>query len=942
MRGPVHFDRLTRGIHATDASHYQVMPACVVVPRDADDAVAAIRIAGRHELPVTARGGGTSLSGQTMWAGMVLDVSKGLDEVLEVDVDERWARVGPGVVRDRLNVELRDTGLHFAPDPATANRATIGGMIGNNTSGMRSVIYGKTIDHVIEVRIALADGTVLDLAPCSRAAFSEAGRRPGREGEIFRGVEQVVAAHRDEIDRRFPKVMRRVSGYNLDAFGREGPWNLAHLVVGSEGTLGVVLEAKIRLTPPPAATALCVAHFDDVITALEPVETILEHDPSAIELLDDRILDEARRNLATAGSVDFLVGRPSAVLIIEAHGADSNEAGDRARRLAADLERRGIGSACPVVADATGQAAVWNVRRLGLGLISNVRGPTKGQAFVEDACVPVGSQAEYARALQSICGRHGVPLAIYGHASVGVLHARPMLDLHQPQDVEKMKAIADEAFDLVVRCGGCISGEHGDGLVRGGYLERFFGTDLFAAFGSIKRLFDPKGLMNPGKVVDVPPMTENLRYGPDYRVEPITSKFHYRDQGGFALAIEQCNGVGACRKVGSGTMCPSYMATRDEAHSTRGRANALRLAISGQLGPDALTGDALHEVLDLCLSCKACKSECPNNVDMARLKSEFLDGHHRRHGVPWSTRLVGAMPAMAARLAGPAAPAFNWLQRRGLARRLLAAWAGIDRRRTLPEYARRPFSRWSRRHAPRRGGPRIVLFVDTYMNCFEPQVGIAAVELLDSCGYEVVISAPGCCQRPRLSKGLLDPARRHGAATLRALARRDAELPIVVCEPSCASSLADDLPDLVADEALGASVAGRIRMIDVFLADEIAAGRLEVSWHSPHDRIVLHGHCHQRALFGTAAMKSILARVDGLEVEEVDSGCCGMAGSFGYEHYDLSMRIGAERLFDAVRQRPEGAVVVASGTSCRHQIADACGVRARHWVETVRARFNSV
>jgi FAD/FMN-containing dehydrogenase/Fe-S oxidoreductase len=952
IRGEVAFDRVSRGLYATDASHYQIMPACVVIPRDAEDAVEATRIAGEFRVPITPRGGGTSLSGQTTWSGMVLDCSKYMDRVLEINLSERWVRVQPGVVPDRLNAQLAPCGLHFAPDPATGNRANVGGMIGNNSAGTRSIVYGRTIDHVISCKVVLSDATVKDLQPLGGAEWRQVEEGGGRAAEIYRGVREIIERNRDEIARRFPKVMRRVSGYNLDAFlppeegGQSDQWNLSNLIVGSEGTLALLLEAKLNLMPLPGASALCVAHFQDVIDALKSVEGILKHRPSAVELLDHVVITEARRNPATAAMAGFLDGTAAAVLIIEVLDDSRERAAERIDRLVSDLQSRHVGYAWTTMTDAAGQRRVWEVRKLGLGLISNLKGSRKGQEFIEDACVPVGLLADYIAEVLEVCAHHGVPVTLYAHASVGLLHVRPMLDMHDPQDVRRMKSIAERVFALVVKYGGAWSGEHGDGLVRGEFIPRFFGPQIYDAFRAVKRLFDPLGLMNPGKIVDPPPMTENLRFGPQYRPRPLRTTFHYRDQGSFALAVEQCTGVGACRKLSSGTMCPSFMATRDEEHTTRGRANALRLAMSGQLGEMGLTGNRLQQVLELCLGCKACKAECPTAVDMARLKSEVLQLRHDHHGTLLSHRLLGTLPSAARLAAGPAAHLVNWLQDRRLVRWLMEKSIGIDRRRPLPPLATEPFVRWFRPRRRQReagrsdlsaGGRRVVVFNDTFTNCYEPHIGRAAVELLESCGY-VVELATACCQRPAISQGLLRLAKRAGTRTMRALDEfASRAIPILVLEPSCASALVDDLPDLIDDAKLGARVAQHVKMIDVFLHEETAAGRLECEFHSPWQKLLIHGHCHQKALFGTGSMKALLQTIPALSVREIDAGCCGMAGAFGYQHYDLSRTIGEDRLFPAVRAREPDAQVISCGVSSRHQLRDSLGVEAKHWVEAVRA-----
>ena len=969
VRGEVYFDLTTRGLYATDASHYQITPMCVVVPADQDDVIAAVRVAGEHGVPVTPRGGGTSLSGQTHGPGMVLDVSKSLAGLIELNVEERWARVEPGMVRDTLNDLLKPHGLHFAPDPATGNRATIGGMIGNNSSGTRSIRYGKTGDNVLEMKVVLSDGAVLHLGPKTREQWSDVASQRGRAGEIYRGVGEIVRANREEIAARFPKVMRRVSGYALDAFldeprpGRPDAkptdtWNLSNLIVGSEGTLATVLEVKINLDPLPKATALCVVHFNDLIESLRAVAAMLEHRPSTVELLDDVILDESLRNLATRRIADFIDGVPKAVQIVEFDGETQEEADARAHAMADDLKSRGFGYAWPVRTDPVGQANVWNVRKLGFGLISNVKGPKKGQEFVEDACVPIEVMPQYVERVLAECHQRQVPVSCYAHSSVGVIHIRPMLDLHLESERQKMREIAEAAFGFVMEYGGAWAGEHGDGLVRGEFIRRYFGEQIYDAFRQVKALFDPQNLMNPNKIIDPPPMTENFRYGqPGYneRIAEVQSNYHYRDQGGFALAVEQCNGVGACRKIGSGTMCPSYMATKDEEASTRGRANALRLAMSGQLGPDGMTSERVHEVLDLCLQCKACKAECPNAVDMSRMKSDFLQRHHDAHGTPLGSRLMGESPRAARLVAGPLAPIVNWLQSRSISRWAMEKMAGVDRRRVAPRYANKSMtkllsSRRRKQQATEPKGRRVVLFNDTYSNYYEPHIGVAAVELLEGCGYEVIIANAGCCQRPRMSKGLVRAAKRDGEQTLRNLdeyAKQD--LPILCLEPSCASAIGDDLPDLIEDEQLGQRVGSQVKLIDVFLAEEMAAGRLQdVRLSSPTENVLVHGHCHQKALHGTDGMKQVMQHVPGLAVTEVDSGCCGMAGSFGYEHYDVSMKIGEQRLFPAVRAtvgsetngnaaNGSATAICANGFSCRHQIFDACGVMPKHWVELVRA-----
>lgn len=947
VRGEVLCDEVSRGIYATDASNYQIVPVAVVVPRDADDVRQAVAVAERHGVPILARGGGTSLAGQTVGAAVVIDMSKHLNEVLELDVQGRTVRVEPGLVRDELNATLAPHGLHFAPDPATGSRANVGGMIGNNSSGTKSILFGKTIDHVEALKVLLADGTELEFQRLDAAQLEAATRGDDREAEIHRGLRRIVNDNRDEIASRYPDVMRRVGGYALDELHDDGRWNPAKIMVGSEGTLGVVLEATLRLEPLPRHTSVCVVHFAALLDAIRAVEHILPFRPSAVEILDRTVLELARKNRAAAQLGDFLQADPEAILIVEFCGDSDEDVAARPRRMAQRLAHLGLGYAFPILLEPDDQARVWEVRKNGLGLMLGMKGDRKPLPFIEDAAIPIPLLPQYITEVLALCRELDTEVALYAHASVGVIHVRPVLDLRRNDDIERMKQIAERTFQLVVRYGGSWSGEHGDGLVRSPFNERFFGPSLYRAFTEVKALFDPRNLMNPGKITAAAPMDENLRFGASYSLPTMDTVYRYREDGSFAAAVEMCSGVGQCRKTLGGTMCPSYIATRDEQHSTRGRANALRLAMSGQLGAAGLTSGRLQEVLELCISCKACKTECPSNVDMAKLKSEVLQQVYDQQGTAWRDRLVRDSAATARQLAGRWAPLVNAVQGTPMFRRALESMVGIDRRRVLPPYATETLRTYGkRRKEPARpAGRRVALFADTYLDCHEPQIGRAAIELLESCGYTVVLADAGCCQRPRISHGFLRDARRDGETTLRQLDEllRDG-IPVVVCEPSCASALTDDLPDLIGDRELGERVAAGVTMIDVFLDREIAAGRLQCDFELRADPapvtsdLMIHGHCHQKALYGTAAMRRILERVPGVRVTEVDSGCCGMAGSFGYEreHYEMSRQIGEDRLFPAVRARSADTSIVACGFSCRHQIAHFTDRRSLHWVETLR------
>jgi len=941
--GEVSFDPVTLAIYATDASIYQIKPVALCVPRDDDDVRTAVRIAAEHKVSILPRGGGTSLAGQTTGSSMVIDFTKYMNRILELNVEKRWVRVQPGIVLDELNAALAPHGLFFAPDPATSSRATIGGMVGNNSSGTKSIVYGITRQHVLETKALLADGTALQLKNLSREEYQRlaSDSQNPRQAQILREFKKIIEANRNEIEKRFPKLVRRVQGYNLDSFINTDNWNLAELMVGSEGTLGVFLEAKLNLMPLPKYKALCAVHFAELLEAVRTVAPILKHKPSAVEIIDSDIITRGRKNLNVAPLCGFIQGDPEAILIVEFFGDSQEQANSKAHALAADLKNLKLGYMCPVIIEPAEQAKVWGARKSGLGLMLGMKGDPKPISVIEDAAVQIEVLPEYIDQVVKFCKSRGVPVPMYAHASVGLIHVQPVLDLKKQRDIDNLKAITDFAFELVKKYGGSFCGEHGDGRIRSPYLERFFGTQIYQAFRQVKKLFDPDGLMNPGVIIDPSPLEQNLRFGTEYVTPTEPTFYHYREDGSFAGAVELCTGVGTCRQTLAGTMCPSYRATRDEETSTRGRANALRLAMSGQLGPNGLTGKRLYEVMDLCLSCKSCKSECPSNVDLTKLKSEFLQKYHNAHGVPLRERIIANSAKMASMIAGWKAPIVNSIQKTTLFRKALEKIAGFDSRRVPPLYANQTFTKWfSLRSKPNSSLKRkVVLFEDTYMNYHQPNVGISAVELLESCGYEVIPANAGCCQRPKISHGFLREAKVAGERTLRNLDKYIAQgLKIVVCEPGCCSALTDDLPDLIDDVQLGERIKQNVMMIDEFLYRQVKDGAIKCAFTSPYKKILIHGHCHQKSLYGTTFMKQMLDLVPSISVKEIDSGCCGMAGSFGYEkeHYELSMQIGKQRLFPAIQRCEVGTTVVACGFSCRHQIADGTGVNALHWVEVIQ------
>ncbi|HXU87905.1 MAG TPA: FAD-linked oxidase C-terminal domain-containing protein [Methylomirabilota bacterium] len=936
VRGSVRFDQGSRLLYSTDASMYQVEPIGVVIPRDADDVAAAFDVARAQRVALLPRGGGTSLTGQTVNRALVFDFSQHMNQVLEVNTDEGWARVQPGLVQDELNAHVRPMGLLFGPDTSTSNRATIGGMLGNNSGGSHSIAYGLTVEHVMELTTLLADGTRVVFGTVTAEAFEAKCRLDGAEGRIYREIAAIRLEFADEIRTRYPKHWRRVAGYNLNEAIKDFPLNVARVVVGSEGTLLAVLEAKVRLVKRPRTTALDVIHYQEIQEALESSQSILETGPYAVELTDKVILDLARSNIEQSKRMAFVNGEPGAILIVEYAGESEAEVRGKIEALEARRARERFGYAAHLAYDPAEQQSIWKLRKAGLGLLLGMKGDKKPIAFVEDTCVEPRHLKDFVPRFAEIFAKHETTGAYYGHCSVGCLHIRPVIDLKTPRGLEQVRAIADEITDLVLQYSGTISSEHGDGRARSPFLERMYGPTLMEAFRRLKNAFDPDHRMNPGNIVDSPGILENLRYGVSYKTWEPKTLLDFSEQGGFAAAIEMCNGVGACRKTLEGTMCPSYMVTRDEEHSTRGRANALRAVLSGRMAPAEFTGRRLYEVMDLCLECKGCKAECPSNVDMAKMKYEFLHHYYAANGRPLRNRLFGriaALNALGARLPAVA----NRLANLPLNRWVLEKIAGIDRRRPLPALAEETFESWFRRRPRPAAAPRgqVVLFHDTFVTYNVPGIGHAAVQLLEAGGYEVVLVDRKCCGRPMISKGMLTEAREHARYNVERLHPYAARgVAIIGLEPSCLLTLRDEWVDLLRTEE-ARLVARQSALLEQFLLRERERG-LTLPFSGRRQHALLHGHCHQKALVGTAPTVAALTWA-GFDVSEVDSGCCGMAGSFGFEreHYDVSIALGNRRLAPAVKATPADTAVIAPGISCRQQIEHLAGRRALHPAEAL-------
>jgi len=949
LQGEVRFDKISRALYSTDASVYQMLPLGVVLPRSRDDVIRTLRICWEQGVSITARGGGTSQAGQAVGDGVQLDFSKYMNQVIELDPDRQTVRVQPGLVLDELNAFLQPYGLQLPLDLSTSNRATIGGMIANNSAGTRSIAYGKTIDYVLELTVALADGNVVELRSLSDEQLSDKCEQQDLEGRCYRVVRKLASDHAAEIHRRYPQILRRVGGYNLDEFVRSNPpsdaesgplssapwFNLGKLIVGSEGTLALVLEAKLRLVPLPDARIILAIQFDDLLAALAATPPILAHQPSAVELVDRFILDTTRGKPEFEPLRDFIVGDPAAVLIVEFMGENEQQLVARVEELEQELSRLGTGQHFHRAAGSADQARIWQLRRAALGLSMSQRGDAKAISFVEDSAVAPERLRDYIERFIEILDEYGLSAGFYAHASVGLLHIRPVVNMKTAAGVEEFRRVAERVSDLVLEFGGALSGEHGDGLARSPFQKKMFGPTIYDAFCEVKRTFDPQDLLNPGKIVRAPPVTENLRFGAGYVTQPIDTTFDFDDFGGISRAVEQCGGVGACRKTLVGTMCPSYMATREEADSTRGRANALRLAISGQLGDDGFTDPELYPVLALCLECKACKTECPTGVDMARIKSEYLHQYYERFGIPRRARLLAHADVLA-RWGSRWAPFSNWLVQSTPIRWLNQQLLGLDRRRKPPSFSRNTFLQWWNKpsrsgRAESSNGPPVAIFADTFTNFYEPQHAMAAVRQAEMLGWQVAVPPRVCCGRPLISKGLLDAARQQAQVTTEALLEfAEQGTPIVFCEPSCYSAVRDDHPHLLRGDAKHKSelVAASCVTFEEWAAGALPPRALDVSLKNKPSQVLVHGHCHQRSLVGLGPTKQVLSLIPDCQVIELDSGCCGMAGSFGYEqeHYEVSRAIAQRSLIPAISDRQDGTVVVAAGFSCRHQIKHFTGV----------------
>jgi hypothetical protein len=928
LAGEVRFDEGTRALYATDSSNYRQVPIGVVIARSIDDVIATMAICREFDAPVLTRGAGTSLAGQTCNAAVVIDTSRHLTRIVEIDADARTALVEPGVICDTLRDAAEKHGLTFGPDPATHSRCTLGGMIGNNSCGAHSVMAGKTVDNIEALEVLTYDGVRAWVGPTTDAVFAEIIAAGGRRAEIYAKLKALRDRYAERIRGEFPKLRRRVSGYNLDELLPENGFNIARALVGTEGTCVAVLHAKTKLVASPPARVLAVLGYDDMCVAGDRTPYILEHEPVALEGLDTMIIDDLGRKGLLKDDI-ALLPRGGGWLMVEIGAQDIEQGRARARRLIEAEMRAGFARDYRLYAGAE-QTRVWAVREVGAGASNGVPGVRdEPYAGWEDAAVDPARVGDYLRAFRTLLAKYGYRSSLYGHFGDGCIHGRITFDFRTRRGLDAMRSFLGEAADLVVRFGGSISGEHGDGQARAEFLPRMYGPEIMRAFREFKAIWDPRNRMNPGKVVDAYKVDENLKLDPSYQPIKVATRFSFAaDFGSFAHATERCMGVAKCRNMQGGVMCPSYRVTQDERHCTRGRARLLGELFRGEVLKDLWNDEDVKEALDLCLACKSCKSECPVQVDMATYKAEFLSHYYESHPRPRQARSMGMIHRWA-RLASHAPGLVNFVNRAPGLSQLAKCWAGVAQERAIPKFAALPFTRWfARRGAAAAGGSKVVLWPDTFNNYLQPRAAIAATKVLEAAGYTVTIPRQAlCCGRPLYDFGMLDQAKVQLARIVDAL---DAEIragtPIIALEPACASVFKDELVNLLPYDERATALAARVEYFSDFLIREAA-----LPTHSKSLRALVHGHCHHKSVFGMRGELALLKQL-GVDAKAIEAGCCGMAGSFGYrpETYALSIRAAQLGLLPALRCAGGDTLIIASGYSCREQVEQLSHHKAIH------------
>lgn len=946
----IHSDEQTRRLYANDASMYEDLPKGVCFPRSTADIQTLVKQAHREPFPITPRSAGTSLAGQATGDGVIMDVSRHMTDIFELNPEDRFAHLQPGVIRDTLNRRAGKYNLLFGPDTATTNRCMLGGMIGNNSCGSFSIKHKTTREHILEIEAVLSDGSTAIFKPLTAEELEQKKQLQNLEGHIYRGILKLVEENREQISEAYPhpEIIRRNTGYALDKLCTMQPFdpkgrkfNMAELLCGSEGTLAMTASAKVRLVPKDPYRLIMVPHFDSIGAAMRATVEIVKHAPAAVELVDDIILDATRDNIEQRKNRFFLQGEPKCILIIQFEGDELSVLTKKAEKLSAALKERNLTDAISTVSEPEKIDRVWALRKAGLGLLMGLGSDERSPSFCEDTAVRVQDLPEYVEEFQQLLKKYETNCVFYAHASVGELHLRPVIDISKPEGVQKMKAMANDVAELVQRFNGSLSGEHGDGRARAPYIEKVLGPEMMPFLQKVKEIWDPNYIFNPGKIVNPHPMDEDLRIS-SFALKnlDIDTQFHWRREGSFPEALDLCNGAGVCRKLAEsgGTMCPSYMATKEEKDSTRGRANLFRQLFAGR-GPRAFEAEELKDALDLCLSCKACKSECPANVDMARMKAEFMQGWHEKNGLSLGERFFG----QATKLYPLASlwPAFsNWIIQSPVGKELLYQFFDIHKKRTLPQFAPQPFRQWFNKRANKQHPQKIALLIDPFTNYHDPEIGKAAVNVLEALKYQVIIPEIYETGRPQLSKGMIKEAKKLAEENIQKLhfyAERD--FSIIGLEPSEILTLRDEYLDLCSHSHLPkaqAIAANSFQFEEFFIKAVTDHPEAKDLFKGTGRKVHLHGHCHAKSLVGNEPTITALNSV-GYETREMPTGCCGMAGSFGYQadKYNISMEIGKLALFPGIREKENEAVVCAPGFSCRHQIADGTGTKSYHPAELI-------
>jgi len=924
----IHFDTVHCHVYSVDASIYELVPQGIVIPKSREALIHTVKIAKQFNISVTPRGAATGITGSCLGHGIIIDTSKYLNKILEINYEQEYAICEPGVVQDALNAELAKNGYRLGPDTSTGNRATIGGMFANNAAGARSLFFGTMADHIEHVELVLSNGEVLQFQnQLTEQEWKAKRNQKDTEGRIYNALWDIKEKYSHEIKNRFPHIPRRVSGYNLEALINNDNLNVCRLLSGSEGTLGIATKIKVRICKKPKVSGICIIHFQEMILGMQAIEKMLSHHPMAIEMIDDKIIELGRQSPTLRGKINWLQGYPKALFIAEFQSDNQSDLEAKLNAFAKSMQQQNIGSAQTLVTEPELIANVWELRKSGLGLLLSRRTYSRAIGFIEDLTVAPEQLASFMIQFLAYLKSKSKEAGVYGHVGSGCMHIRPFINLRSSEDVQLMKQMMEDVSDIVLKHGGALSGEHGDGLIRSWLNKKMFGKQLYDAFVLLKQAFDPDGLMNPGKITQGPPVDENLRLSPATKQVAIQTFLDFSAEGGFELAVDLCNGNGQCRKKEK-TMCPSFQASNDEFHTTRARAQSLRAIINGKMPLKQLTSKGMYDVMDLCIECKGCKTECPSEVDMAKMKAEFLYQYQKANGTPLRSTLFGRIDRLN-RINSVFPRLYNWWIKTALAKTVFSAF-GITPERQLPALALKRFSVQIKKQKKFHSDKKVVLFNDTFTEFHHPEIGLAAVTVLEALGFEVIIPSWHCCGRPAISKGLLQDAKEMAKKVVDQLVPFAKQgFPIIGLEPSCILTLKDDYKGLLNSDEL-AIVVNMCTTFDEFVDKH----KEKLRFDRINKTIKVHGHCHQKALVGMKPTLSVLKSIPECHVEEIDSGCCGMAGSFGYEkeHYTFSMKIGELKLFPAVHKN-EDAVIIADGVSCRSQIDQGTNRKAMHLAE---------